>query len=317
MIYQIKKKIEEICRTTKAHSAFAFNKIAKTKNCYITCAGKTDGIGAQTQAILSTMLFAHDMGIMYVHTPFRKVGHNVENCKDWENKWETFFNLGKDELTTDEIGALNVNAVNLDNPMKLRKKENTLYILPTCHYYADVFPNRYLRLKDRFVEKYNSTSKKEYELHYDPNKINIAVHIRRGDVPGNGANSFRYTDNQLIATLLDRVQSILSDFDIEASINLYSQGRIDNFQELRRMNINFYLDHCVFTTFHNLVSSDILIMSKSSFSYSAALFSGGVKIYEPFWHKPLKDWIVISKRAEFKEVVFKDNVYNILLKRGL
>lgn len=295
------------------------NRMTNPENCFITCcSGNTSGIGAKTQAILSTMLFAHRAKIQYVHTPFQKVAFNQENDINWENKWEKFFNLGKGELTIDEIDASNLNVVHLDNPIKLRKKKNTLYVLPHCHYYADMFANDYLELASKFVEKYESRSKGKYELHYERTKINAAVHVRRGDVSKNGADSFRYTSNQFVCLLLERILLLLSDFtNVEVSIRLYSQGEAEDFGELRKMSKHFHLNDCVFATFHNMVSADILIMSKSSFSYSAALFSNGVKIYEPFWHKPLKNWIVTNNFAEFNESDFREKVCNLLLRRGL
>jgi hypothetical protein len=36
----------------------------------------------------------------------------------------------------------------------------------------------------------------------------------------------------------------------------------------------------------------------------AALLSGGVKLYEPFWHAPLNDWVTIGDGA-FDDAKFR------------
>lgn len=36
----------------------------------------------------------------------------------------------------------------------------------------------------------------------------------------------------------------------------------------------------------------MLVLSRSSFSYSAALYAEGAVVYTPFWHAPLPSWVV-------------------------
>ena len=56
-----------------------------------------------------------------------------------------------------------------------------------------------------------------------------------------------------------------------------------------------HLDENIRITFHSLVKADLLILSKSSFSYSAALLNENIvdaTIIKSWWHKPLKKWII-------------------------
>ncbi len=284
----------------------------------MTCAGRNDGVGAQIQGVLSTLLFCNDMGIRYVHSPFAEIAHRPLNEPSWEKDWETFFNLGQGELQMDDLTSLNLPIVKIEDREKLpqEKEPNTLFVVPHCHHYADTVPDNYLKLKDQFLEKYHSNPKGKYTSANQPDKINIAVHIRRGDVsPEKYPN--RYTENGFIAQLLTDIQSILVDFGIAIAINIFSQGRIEDFQELKGEQVNFYLDHCLFSTFHSMVAADILITGKSSFSYTAALFSSGTIVYEPFWHQPQQDWFTANKLAPFDAKNFKSKVFNKLLERGL
>jgi hypothetical protein len=45
-------------------------------------------------------------------------------------------------------------------------------------------------------------------------------------------------------------------------------------------------------------------MAKSSFSYVAALLSEGVRLYEPFWHRPSDDWVYLGPQTKFSDTKF-------------
>jgi len=276
----------------------------KSENCFITCSGKEDGVGAQVQAVLSTILVARKFGFTYVHTPFNRIGHN-ELGDDWEIKWEHFFNLGKDEANINELQSRLIQRVHVTRLKEIVNRPNTLYIVKHCHRFADAYPNGYSSLKDQFIDKYHSFSKESIKSFYEPRKVNVAIHIRRGDV-SKEITPRRYTDNFYYKSLLQKALSAINDLGLNASVHLYSQGEVCDFHELKDVHINYHLNECPFTTFYNLTTPDILIMAKSSFSYSAALFSNAIKIYEPFWHKPLKGWIATDWNDIMKEVFFDE-----------
>jgi hypothetical protein len=281
------------------------NIFSSHEECYITCSGKRDGAGAQALAIMSTMVFAEIMHIKYIHTPFAMLQHNYENDVDWEKKWENFFNLGKGELKIGD-NLLNISReIPLgESPLKIRKQTNTLFVVRHCHDYVDMFPNKYFRLKNKLVEKYYASSKSGYGLHYEPNKVNVAIHLRRGDV--NDKNQFRdkFTENRFVVDVLSKILEIFALQGVESSICIYSIGEMAEFKELEKLNLKFFLNISPFTTFHNLVCADVLIMSKSTFSYSAALLSNGIVFYESFRHQPLNSWIKVNKNAKFDPKVF-------------
>ena len=52
------------------------------------------------------------------------------------------------------------------------------------------------------------------------------------------------------------------------------------------------LDGSMEDTFRAMALADVLVTSRSSFSYSAGLLNrDGQVYYIPFWHSPLPDWI--------------------------
>ena len=115
----------------------------------------------------------------------------------------------------------------------------------------------------------------------------IAIHIRRGDVNEN--NEKRYTTN-------DKYKEILS-FLLEKYpcdiITIFSEGKIDDFHELKQERVHFKLNDSIEESFHSLVTAKVLVMAKSSFSYSAALLNQNIVYYIPFWHQPLKNWKIL------------------------
>lgn len=274
---------------------------------FITCSGKHDGAGAQALAILSTLLFSHDVGLQYVHTPFTSIQHNPDDDPAWEAKWEQFFNLGKDELSLDHAASSGLEQVRLRNLTDLpftAPAPNTLFVLKHCHTYANRFPDRYLGIIDTITSKYYSSSKAGLRSYYDRSRLNVAVHVRRGDVDSHGPNASRYTRNDFICALLRDVVSASSSSGLPVSACLYSEGSPHEFGPLQDMDIDFHLNECPFATFHNLVTADVLLMAKSTFSYLAGLYSRGVKIYEsfrdaPYDHRPLRDWLVAQPGKRF------------------
>jgi hypothetical protein len=283
-------------------AVFYCRNIFSKKKCYITCYGRVGGIGSQILACLSTILFARAMHLTYLHTPLATVGHNDHNDNEWEKKWESFFNLGEGELRVDDKRMSVSKRITISHPLMIKKQENALFVLLGCQQYTDIFPNRYSRLKCILAARYYSTPKNIYDLHYIPNKVNIAVHIRRGDVKPSDKD--RYTGNKFILTLLAKIQALVTSLGKESSIGIYSEGKISDFDELNMMTKNIYNDLCPFTTFHNLVSADILVMAKSAFSYVAALLSKGIVFYESFGAKPQRDWIEVNGNAHFSSRLF-------------
>lgn len=281
-------------------------KTSKSKECYVTCAGRTDGIGAQIQAALSTLLVANELSITYCHTPFKTIEHYVDR-ESAAIQWEDFFSLGKGEVSIRDIQLDDLDVVHIDTPtldeiLGFTSQTNTLFVVKHCHDFADKFPDKYLNMQAWILEKYTTSAKNTYVSYYQPDKVNIAVHIRRGDVYKHRVN--RYTDNKFYKDLLVEIVSILNGLDMKASIHIYSQGLLEDFGELNDLDVTFHLDECTYTTFYNLTTADVFVMAKSSFSYAAALFSNAIKIYQPFLHQPFQDWIWADRVGKDTRVIF-------------
>ncbi len=284
-------------------------KSRRTAQTYITCSGNYDGIGAQVHATLSTMLFAKSYGLIYVHTPFAHIEHNRANTKNWVQEWENFFCLGDNEISMDSLQPGVSSAIALRHPLKVWKRKKTLFQVNNCHEFADLQPDFYEAIIPAIKTKFSKGSAGSF-LSKKPNQPKkIAIHVRRGDVTFEGKNKVRFTRDIDIILVLERVLSYLKSKHYGYEIHVFSQGSLDDFKAFCPFEVQFHLNENEFETFTSLVSADILLTAKSSFSYAAALLTEAFVIYDEFWHKPLSRWgrfsdpgnLTLKKIARFFE----------------
>jgi hypothetical protein len=121
------------------------------------------------------------------------------------------------------------------------------------------------------------------------NKCRIAVHIRRGDVNPCCAQN-RYTPNSLYLELLKEYYN----HNDKCQVEIYSQSKsFEPFDEFSSEGYSFQLDGDPMEAIKALLTANVAILSKSSFSLVAAVLrdqSVGKVVYTPFWHAPLKGW---------------------------
>ena len=81
-------------------------------------------------------------------------------------------------------------------------------------------------------------------------------------------------------------------------IHILSEGEPELFKAITDIypDIKLHLSIDIQQTFHMMVIADVLIMSKSSFCYSAGLINKNKVVANNltrWWHKPLKTWSII------------------------
>ena len=274
---------------------YSWQRRSQVENCFITCTGKTDGIGAQIQAQLSTILYADHVGIKYAHTPLQKVAHNLHQDRFWEAKWEDFFRLGAGEIAAASLpGSLLCESC--ESTEHLRKRSNSLIFVPHCHDFVRFTSASFAQVQPRIRNRYEAGSRRRMRSDSQPGKVHVAVHVRRGDV-SNTNEPERFTTNDDIAKTTQQLVCAIRALGKTPSIHLYSEGSAAQFGQLRDLNVQLHLNDCTFTTMKNLIDADVLLMAKSSFSYVAGLYSRGVVLYPPHWNPPLQDWLRLRSDA--------------------
>lgn len=244
-----------------------------------TIDGKTDGFGSQLQACFSLIAYCHYKDYQYVHQPFYRMQHNDENIPDFHSIMNKFVNLEHKFTTTNQL-------TNLETSQLHKFKEGFFVhgsLKPEFFYTEEVL--KILR------ECYYSSPKHDISQTFLKDKYNVAIHIRRGDVFNGGRHGSRYSTNDEYISLLSK-----HNWPENVQLHIFSEGKDDDFQDILKIYpyTKLHISKNIQFTFHCLVEADVLIMSKSSFCYSAALLNNKKVIgdfLKSWWHKPLKQWI--------------------------
>jgi hypothetical protein len=253
------------------------------------------------QAIFSTMLYAHCANLVYLHTPIRSVEHNSYNHEDWAARWERTFSPGYAELRSgqidiDTIRVVPVESMRFELP-RTAPREPTLLVASECHRYADAHPDFYSLIQPKLRQKYARNTRPWWPR---GDRLTVAVHVRRGDV--NERDRDRFTSNLMITNQIDQLDRLLGSHPHD--IHVFSEGSEEDFGPIRDRAV-MHLNGDVFESLDALINAEIFVMAKSSFSYTAALLSRGIVIYNQFWHASLQRWIVSDEGGQIPESEFQ------------
>ena len=257
------------------------------------------GIGHQLANWIAGYWFARQLGVRFAHTPFA------------QPTWESFFGFGEDEVAVEELVDKYkykkvliplFNESSSEEVLLIKKiidsyrGQRVIFIAEQDQFYFA----QYGVMKDLKKKFYAAKARKEDRLIYAKETFNLAVHVRRGDIrAGQGKNNpnlrMRWQDDSYFQKVLSCVIGNLN-IDRPLAIYLFSQGERKEFLEYEKFkDIHFCLNMGAQDSFLHMVCADLLITSKSSFSYKPALLSYGIKVCpQNFWHgyPKTKDFIL-------------------------
>lgn len=258
--------------------------------------GNAGAIGHQFRNWLTGYKIAQHYGLTFAHSPF--VGSHTQVQIDVPvEQWEPFLNFGDGEVQRKDLKDVEVvklprkpwdqarvNHPDIANLIKKHDgKRNVLFECPENQFMPidwGIFRN------NRFRDKY-WRAREIYPPcpNLDPDFTTVAVHIRRGDVTPSRYPD-RYLSNGFYRKVLDQLVEALHS----PNINIFSEGTIEDFQELQDLPcVNFHLGTNVFETFHSMVSADVLLTGIGSFSILAAHLTKGVVVTKP-WNLYWRDF---------------------------
>jgi hypothetical protein len=288
----------------------------------ITCVGlRREGPGSQALMMMNAINFANCSGLTYVHTRFTLIRHADRPMKEWAAAWEALFNLGAGEVVCEA-----------------ERREAVSY----CHNFASLmlclgWSHRSDELGRSFkamVPQFRS----KYYVNKSPRtteEVTVAVHMRRGfDV---SANDGLRTSTEPTLRTITLVKAVLDTHGIRHRVSVYSEGNRADFAEicipgveLSKFRIGHYSDRGsddrsgvsvpsvesfvdidAIRAMQELIEADVLIMSKSSFCYCAALISDGIKIFEPM-REPLDGWLLRSEDGSFDRAAFECQISSLI-----
>jgi FkbM family methyltransferase len=276
---------------------------------------QTDGAGAQLQRIISIYLIAQKYKLKYFHSPLKFLSYQGLECLEKNesdsrqlNEYNTLFSLPSDTLPEkyEVYNEIYLYKNTLERYIQLAKTKDILLQIAFAHTLID-----------------NEVNILNYNLPFTwvNSKLNtpiqIAIHIRRGELLVVDSN--RMLPNEYYISCMEALSAILEKENIKYEFHIHTEqltmpltvtpshhgicNRIteniilypeDNFKELfnKFSNVIFHINEYPVKTLVDLTNSDILLGSRSSFSYIAAIMKKkGCILFHPFCHGLSTNWI--------------------------
>lgn len=280
-----------------------------------------DGAGAQIQRMILLYLTAKKFKLGYIHTPIEKstyqglqclVNNKNDNTQIIEyNKLISLESESDSIKCSEEHEVVNLNHNVMNQLLNTKFNHNVLIKCAYCTL-ADEGMSDLLDIKIPF----NWIDKHLY------NPLIIAIHIRRGELFV--VDSQRMLPNSYYIEVIQALIDILGERPYELHIHTENvteeviitpthhgiMNRINNnitlspsdnkFEEFNSFNkLTFHINEDPIKTFKDLTNADILIASRSSFSYTASILkSKGVVLFHPFWHRLSQNWIHVTNKND-------------------
>ena len=285
---------------------------------------------------IAVMLLARQTNSIYIHVPFLHIADKHRNTdplgrlskpEDWASKWESFLNLGKDEFDIWDLGKVKRKEylgrstfIRIQKYLlrkeyflskflkKIRNPNNNLsgeYIfgLRLC----GNAQKRQLFLDSEFIQilqkRFNANGYAPSTDIYSDKYLDIAIHIRRGDVwnaylAGESNISVRtmVLSEEYYVKLIERLQESFKSSKKPVRFHIFSNGQPDDFTKFTftneheadlRLNssckiekIQFHLCQNTFDTLYYMITAPIFVPAKSAFSVLASILNKSYILYE-------------------------------------
>lgn len=281
----------------------------------------TDGLAAQLYRIYGIYCLSRHLGFEYMHTPLEKIDHQglsvLQSQKPDASLAQRANNLfyipGKTPPASAKYVDVSDPVLGFEEELQTYADQLSTDIVARIthpHHVLDKTTEAWDYCAD--VSPYNTPPKNR-----DNKNIRIAVHIRRGDL--HILEKKRLLPNDYYIKIIEQLSELFSktktphvfeihsekansDFSVQPSdYGIYGLEKethfpidADAFDDFDKIdNLKLILNEETLSSFENIASADIIITSKSCFSYLGAVLNrNALTIYHPFWHAPLPDWIV-------------------------
>ncbi len=258
-----------------------------------------EGSGSMIEYLLSTYLLAQRYKLNFFYTPMQFIGHGIHNGigqKEWDDQWNNY-------IQKCMLPRLSRLADPKDSKKKMKRissYEKFIEVLGKTEVPWDLNLNfkqklHYSNLSfltdklDQLRQWYhqNSGHLDGTEFDHDPDLKGLvkdaAIHIRRFTSTDCDPNNVRelYAPGNYMQTffinVIKSLKALTSNGGPLIQIHIYSQGRESEFLAFLPLGVTLHLDEHPIKTLHQMIKADILVMSKSSFSYVAGIYSRGLK----------------------------------------
>ena len=238
---------------------------------YLTNRQRDDGFGSQLQGLIYSIMFAECNNYSFAYSNIHKIDHNYDNNPNFVEDLENYINIKNNYINTS----------NIDSSSVIEIPDGKEYVYMAINTDKVLESPQFKNLKTIIYKNKKSPFNKDI--------FNIAIHIRKFNKCDNRTSSIAPYTNQYYVELINTVKEFFIDKNI--LFHIYSQGTLEEFNELKMESVLFHLNESIQDTFNGFLFADLLITGPSSFSYIAALLTDSEVIYVPFdQHGPCKKW---------------------------
>lgn len=260
---------------------------------YYTNIVRDDGFGAQYQNIICAIIYAEMNGGEFVYT----------KCN-----FDTVYLNNKEYDSLEDI----MNIYPYYKSIDFIKEEGLAAIPLTIEQCYNFFEENMAQcLSSKSLDKIKEVFKQNKNLEvFDRNYRNVVIHIRRCSLNSNidipehhdGIKVKELSVDELASTTVrftsdEYYLSVINHFrndGIPCKFHILSEGKKEDFSKYTGDDIVFHLNESLWDSYIYMVMADILVLSKSSFSYAAALLNENIVVYKPFWHMPAPHWLIMA-----------------------
>lgn len=264
--------------------------------CYTARPNPGAGIGHQMANWIAGLWYSKQFGLQYAYLPFSK--------KQWDDFLGFSEGFVKVKSLVEEgyaVRRLPLFEDGNEREMELNRRIISSYAGRRVVFLAEqdqFYRDQYGVMEEIQKLFHNAPSRKEDKLLYDQSNFNIAIHVRRGDIMVDLTNpglAKRYLSNDYFEKVL---RQVVDNIHVNKPVHIwfFSQGVPEDYPEFTPFpNLHWCMDMGARESFLHMVYADLLITSKSSFSYKPALLSRGLKVCpRNFWHSypESSEWVL-------------------------
>lgn len=242
-----------------------------------------DGFGSQFLNIIAAVVHAELHGMKFVYTPFKSMEHNYSNDPEFLKKKEQLINF----IDNFEVKGETKHVDSTGHAIQFFYSESNLAYLidsPALKKIKKIF-----RANKNICDYFSSEC------------LSIVVHVRRPNQHDSRVDGTD-TPDDFFLNIINYLRTAYASQN--PSFHLHSQGNnIEHFKQYIAPDVTLHLNESVEDSFIAMVFADVLVTSRSDFSYTAALLSDGVVYYIPYWHSHMPHWISVHDLLANKNVI--------------
>jgi hypothetical protein len=289
---------------------------------------KTDGACAQLQRVYGIYAISRFLKLPYVHSPLTRIGYQGlsslqtnSSSAELESRYNRIFNIPSDIELPEKRVIYDITDADVDviQRLQIAAKDIGKFVLIRILYpypVTDRSPELYQHVKT--ISPFRCPRSDVFRL---------ALHVRRGEQIALGSD--RMLPNSYFVSCALKFIDVMKRLDIPFVCELFTEvpskafivtpdhhgidGRIPGnvtvdprVNRLEDFEVIPNLVRCInddpIDTLRRMATADGLVLSRSSYSYVAAILgTNSVVIYRPFWHGRLDEWLTSDENGNFSD----------------